>query len=219
MKDFNTYILEKLKLSKNTKPKEIEFIDLGLPSGTLWANLNVGVDPTKLDKAEDWFGDYYSWGETKPKSKDDECNLTKYKFYSHERFSKYNDKDGLRNIEQKDDAAYKIDNDTSFPTLEQVRELIRNTKHKVETNWNDVPGLRGVSFTSKNGKVLFIPCPGKIINKTFFDKNNTGYYWTTQLHNDNFSSCETFVINGSTTDAYIDTNYRYYGCSVRQVKK
>ena len=36
-------------------------IDLGLPSGTKWANMNVGAN-----KPED-YGDHFAWGETKPK--------------------------------------------------------------------------------------------------------------------------------------------------------
>ena len=39
-----------------------EYVDLGLPSGTLWATTNVGAD-----KPED-YGDYFSWGETQPKA-------------------------------------------------------------------------------------------------------------------------------------------------------
>ena len=56
------------------------FVDLDLPSKTLWAKYNLGVDPTKLgdlnietypfdsnalsiDFSEDLIGDYYAWGE------------------------------------------------------------------------------------------------------------------------------------------------------------
>lgn len=37
------------------------WIDLGLPSGTLWATMNVGAS-----SPED-YGDYFAWGETSPK--------------------------------------------------------------------------------------------------------------------------------------------------------
>ena len=39
-----------------------EWVDLGLPSGTLWATCNVGAE-----KPED-YGDYFAWGETTAKS-------------------------------------------------------------------------------------------------------------------------------------------------------
>jgi hypothetical protein len=46
------------------------FIDLGLPSGTLWCKYNVGVThPNKLNTAKDWYGNYYAWGEVYPKRK------------------------------------------------------------------------------------------------------------------------------------------------------
>lgn len=35
-----------------------EYVDLGLPSGTLWATCNVGADVPES------YGDYYAWGET-----------------------------------------------------------------------------------------------------------------------------------------------------------
>ena len=45
----------------NVKTIPDNAVDLGLPSGTLWADRNVGADTP-----ED-YGDYYAWGETSPK--------------------------------------------------------------------------------------------------------------------------------------------------------
>jgi uncharacterized repeat protein (TIGR02543 family) len=39
-----------------------DWVDLGLPSGTKWATMNVGAE-----SPED-YGDYFAWGETQPKS-------------------------------------------------------------------------------------------------------------------------------------------------------
>jgi len=38
-----------------------EYVDLGLPSGTLWATCNVGAT------TPEGYGDYFAWGETTPK--------------------------------------------------------------------------------------------------------------------------------------------------------
>ena len=38
-----------------------DYVDLGLPSGTLWATCNIGADNPK------GCGDYFAWGETSPK--------------------------------------------------------------------------------------------------------------------------------------------------------
>ena len=48
------------------KPSNISYyghdgVDLGLPSGTLWATCNVGAD------TPEGYGDYFAWGETYPK--------------------------------------------------------------------------------------------------------------------------------------------------------
>ena len=56
----NDYTKEYLDLMK------YEVVDLGLPSGTLWCKYNLGVNSNKLFKAEDWYGDYYAWGELEP---------------------------------------------------------------------------------------------------------------------------------------------------------
>ena len=52
-----------------------EWVDLGLPSGTKWATMNVGAE-----SPED-YGDYFAWGETQPKAT---YTLDNYKWYDSE---------------------------------------------------------------------------------------------------------------------------------------
>ena len=52
-----------------------EVVDLGLPSGTLWCKYNLGVDPTKLLTPEDWYGDYYAWGDLEPNKTDEDGKI------------------------------------------------------------------------------------------------------------------------------------------------
>ena len=42
------------------------FVDLVLPSGTLWCKYNLGVDHNHLDNYQYWNGGYYQWGESEP---------------------------------------------------------------------------------------------------------------------------------------------------------
>lgn len=56
------------RIRKIEPAPEIEMVDLGLPSGTLWAKYNIGVDPNDLDTAEKWYGNYYAWGEIETKT-------------------------------------------------------------------------------------------------------------------------------------------------------
>ena len=39
-----------------------DYVDLGLPSGTLWATCNIGA------ASPEEYGDYFAWGETEPKA-------------------------------------------------------------------------------------------------------------------------------------------------------
>ena len=48
-----------------------DYIDLGLPSGTMWATCNVGAE------SPDQYGDYFAWGETTPKAT---YNWSTYKY-------------------------------------------------------------------------------------------------------------------------------------------
>ena len=91
-----------------------DFVDLGLPSGTLWAKYNLGVNPKKLDKYRYWYGEYYQWGETRPsfnplinevirKSTADTSKLLS----SNELYDKrYNEKDGLDELLPEDDPVF-----------------------------------------------------------------------------------------------------------------
>lgn len=49
-----------------------EYVDLGLPSGTLWATYNVGAT-SPYEK-----GDYFAWGEVEPR---EDFSWENYKFF------------------------------------------------------------------------------------------------------------------------------------------
>ena len=53
------------------KENYVEYVDLGLPSGTLWATCNLGAS------SPEEYGDYYAWGETEQK---DYYDWDTYKF-------------------------------------------------------------------------------------------------------------------------------------------
>jgi hypothetical protein len=127
MKNFNQYITEKIKLSKDrfeTKYNGFEYVDLGLPSGTLWAKCNVGA------KTETEYGDYFAWGETKPKK---EYTWENYKFGVGYNLKKYNDKDKLIELELEDDTAHvNMGSAWRIPTKEQFEELFKLDKQFIK---------------------------------------------------------------------------------------
>ena len=94
-----------------------EFVDLGLPSGTLWATKNLGAE-TEYD-----VGNLYAWGETETK---DEYTLGNYSFYSGGEYTKYNSNDGKEILDAEDDAANQnvCGGNANIPTVAQWTELI-----------------------------------------------------------------------------------------------
>lgn len=134
---------------------KVEYVDLGLPSGNLWAKCNLGAS------APEQYGDYYAWGETKPKQ---EYTYPNHKWYKEGApslgFTKYNNEDGKLTLEDEDDAVIQnLGNGWRTPTLADFREL---TNQKLTTiKKTTLNGVAGYQITSKkNKKSIFIPCAG-----------------------------------------------------------
>ena len=133
----------------------VEYVDLGLPSGNLWAKCNLGAS------APEAYGDYYAWGETKPKQEYTQLNHKWYKEGAPSLgYTKYNNEDGKMTLEDEDDAVIQnLGNGWRTPTLADFREL---TNQKLTTiKKTKLNGVAGYQITSKkNGKSVFIPFAG-----------------------------------------------------------
>lgn len=137
-----------------------EYVDLGLPSGTKWANMNLGAE-----SPED-YGDYYAWGEIEP-NKASAYTPQNYRFYSgndNGNYTKYNDTDNKMTLELADDAANVVmGGDWHMPTSAQCAELLDNTTSSWTTDYNGT-GVAGMIFTSNNnGNSIFFPAAGVVI--------------------------------------------------------
>lgn len=153
-------IAKMLELLKTTagiggSTDKVEYVDLGLPSGNLWAKCNLGAS------APEAYGDYYAWGETKPKK---EYTYPNHKWYKEGApslgFTKYNNEDGKLTLEDEDDAVIQnLGNGWRTPTLADFREL---TNQKYTTiKKTTLNGVAGYQITSKrNKKSIFIPFAG-----------------------------------------------------------
>lgn len=138
-----------------TTTDKVGYVDLGLPSGNLWAECNLGASSPEA------YGDYYAWGEVKPKQ---EYTKSNHKWYkegapSHG-FTKYNNEDGKLTLEDEDDAVIqKLGNGWRTPTLADFRELTNQKYTTIEKT--TLNGVAGYQITSKkNKKSIFIPCAG-----------------------------------------------------------
>lgn len=201
---------------KEAEETEASWIDLGLPSGLLWADHNLGAG-----SAED-YGSYFAWGETKTKKKyswstyqycnaGNENQLTKYCSISEYGFNGYTD--NLVTLEPGDDAATaKWGNDARTPTDEEWDELIQNTTSE-NTTLNGVAGWR---FTGANGNSIFLPSAGNYNDDILARVGERGYYLSSSLYTSDPSM--TWCLVTTNSQANIKKNPRENGCSVRPVK-
>ena len=164
-----------------------EWVDLGLPSGTLWASCNVGAN-----KPED-YGDYFAWGEIQPKSN---YSWTTYKYSngSNNAMTKYctdnryGTVDNRTELESVDDAAtVNWGTGWQMPTLIQQQELINTSYTTITcTTQNGVYGYKITSMS--NGNSIFLPAAGSRDGTSLYNAGGDGIYWSRSLST-NFSFC------------------------------
>ena len=168
-------------------PTEYEWVDLGLPSGTLWATCNVGAN-----RPEE-YGDYFAWGETEPKT---DYSWSTYKYcksvgsnilvtkyctdisYGYDGFT-----DGKEEPDPEDDAATaNWGSEWQMPSLDQFTEL--NKDDYTTRSWKTLNGVYGLVVTSKtNGKWIFFPAAGYFDGTSCTGTEDHGYYWTRRSMN------------------------------------
>ena len=154
-----------------------EYVDLGLPSGTLWATCNVGAD------SPEQYGGYFAFGEVETKSS---YSLNNYKWASnpHEAgtFTKYNHVDNLTVLQPEDDAAtVNWGVQWRMPTVAEVEELIANCDITSTTRNN----MTGYLYTSKiNGETIFFPHAGYYDDDDlkFYGAGERAYLWTASVY-------------------------------------
>ena len=148
------------------------YVDLGLPSGLLWATCNVGADTP-----ED-YGYYFAWGETQPKS---DYSWSTYQYGDGSTFTKYTGSDGLTTLLPEDDAATaNWGSGWRMPTQAEWQELLNYTTHI----WTTQNGVTGRLFTATNGNSLFLPAAGCRDGTSLYNAGTSGHYWSSSLYTD-----------------------------------
>ena len=190
-------------------------VDLGLPSGVKWGSFNLGADkPSGI-------GNFYAWGETKPK---DVYDWSSYKWSqgSSQTLTKYVNDDSYTGpvddkyvLDPEDDAARAaLGGKWRTPTRSEFIELRR----ECVWTWTSVDGMAGYEVKSKvNGNSIFIPAVG------FWQDNKPvgvgagifGDYWTASLG----GACPEYAFNVTFNSTVLDwgTFERTYGFSIRPV--
>ncbi len=180
-----------------------EYVDLGLPSGILWATCNVGAD------SPEGYGDYFAWGEVEPKTT---YNWDTYIYYDGSNVTKYTNSDGKTVLDPEDDAATVYwGSGWRTPTLAEQNELRSNCTWI----WTMKNGVYGYDVVGTNGNSIFLPATGYMSEAVLSSANSHGYYWSSSLYGNNVN----FVYYLTFRSGYVDWNYdsRKYGRTIRPV--
>jgi hypothetical protein len=198
---------------------EPEYVDLGLPSGTLWATKNIGAS------SPEEYGDYFCWGETAPK---DTYTIYNYKWGStYPRVKKYctnsqwGPVDSLTVLEPEDDAAY-VNWGPSWrmPTDEEIKELNRYCHPWV---WTEINGVYGKLGTGPSGRTIFLPAGGYRFDSEYdegdglYYEGEQGYYWSSTLGHTGGPDAYYLLIYNS-TQLWSDNITRSTAFNVRAVR-
>ncbi|MBQ4345054.1 MAG: hypothetical protein IJC40_04035 [Muribaculaceae bacterium] len=173
-------------------------VDLGLPSGTLWADRNVGAN-----SPED-YGDYYAWGETSTKR---DYSLYTYQYYHN----------GYTNIgsniagSRYDVARQAWGGGWKLPTKAQWEEL----ENRCTWTWTTEGGHSGYKVTGPNGNSIFLPAAGFRNGTLSLGVGSDGIYWGATLIEGYIDSARTLSFGSGGYG--MDYDYRSCGHTVRPV--
>lgn len=196
-----------------------EYVDLGLPSGTYWAKMNLGA--TSIED----YGDVYSWGETTTKTIWDDSNYIFYKKGEVNGYTKYITEhdanemgyqgfyDNKTVLELQDDAAHaEMGGSWRMPTKEDFDELLANC----ESSWTTYNNVYGYKFTAKNNSWIFLPAGGAGGFDGRFYQGEDGSYWASSLYT---SYCDMVwrIYFSEDFQCSVINAWRGYGYSVRGV--
>jgi len=202
--------------SKDDDNNNDNWVDLGLPSGLLWAKCNLGAT------VPEEYGDYVAWGETQGKefykwityrhcTVDADSNLATLTKYNTS--TDFGTVDNLTTLESVDDAAaVRLGNGARTPTKEEWQELLDNTT----AEWTTINDVNGCKFTGPNGNSIFLPAAGAIYRSRASLDGRNGIYWSSSLRTD--YPCEALGFRILSEMQLIAHGDRYCGFSIRAVK-
>ena len=195
-----------------------EYVDLGLPSGTLWAKCNVGGN------SESDYGLYFAWGEVEGYNSSQvgyEANQrpfdgSDYKWGKGNSITKY--KPGLDNLTtllpEDDAASVNMGGSWHMPSKEQFEELYNSSY--TTTTWTMVNSIEGILITSKtNNNTLFLPTSGFCCWGFVNVVGSYGYCWSSSLDEDP-EFAWSLEFSSDNADVTSDS-LRHYGHTVRGV--
>jgi len=195
--------------------QEEAYVDLGLPSGNLWATCNIGA--TKPEE----YGTYYTWGDSDPIETYGTGNGAFDKspgFFIIDNLNRLTD---YRGSTKYDTSVLVLKDGSVTPNGDDWVELINNCDIASTT----VNGINGLSVKGTNGKSIFIPKAGYYSPSIGVKKKvgEIGYYWTSlfqaQYYPEDSQAVLTYFKNDKKSEIELQAQHYYFGCPVRSIKR
>lgn len=171
------------------------YVDLGLPSETLWSVCNMGAN-----KPEE-YGAYYAWGETSTKN-----------LYNWNTYTIGSELDSLSNLDESHDAAaanwgygWRMPSKADF---EEIDAYCTKT-------WTTRNNVNGYLITGPNGNNMFLPASGGRGDGNIYESGSCGFYWLNSVYSDDTQFAWGFLFDSG---SFKETSYyRMYGQTIRPV--
>ena len=201
-----------------------EYVDLGLPSGRLWAKCNIGAE------SETDYGLYFAWGSNVGYAANG--NQSPHDFSAGQQtpyFIKKNEEDGYyeyaRYVDGEtlcfgdDTARNNMGGNWRMPTQTDFQELYDYCNDNGSILWTTINGVNGRQFISPNGNYVFFPAAGCCDGSSRNDAGSGGGYWSSSCYEDDGPGDSAYGLYFSSSNVSPGYNdYRYYGYSVRAVQ-
>lgn len=210
------------KDSEEGPSSSYQMVDLGLPSGIKWANMNIGAEQ------ESDFGLFFQWGDTEGYALED-CGtgegqkaftLSDYKWCNgtYDSLTKYNNKSSYGTVDNKivldveDDAAHvHMGGEWRLPTGTNCEELTAHTTYE----YTEVNGVKGAKFISTANTDNYVFFPGAAFYEGGFQLGTVALSWSSSL--DEIYPANAMYLRGNEYLLGVYGNARYCGLPLRGV--
>lgn len=173
------------------------YVDLGLPSGLLWATCNVGAS------VETDYGNYYQWG----------AGSTQY---ANRNQYHTGGTDSTYTLPLTADTARQVmGGGWRMPKRAELLELINNTTYTF-TTINGVSGGKFSKTVDGKERYVFFPAAG-LYDKGSLLSSSYGHFWSSNPGYGSEGSNSAYFLAFSSEGKLINYNKRSYGRSVRAV--
>lgn len=146
-----------------------ELVDMGLPSGTLWAKCNLGAaSPTE-------YGWYFAWGDPTPHQEGGGYDFSQANYEASDAAAITTDLSG-----DNDMAIVNLGKKWRLPSKEDFAELFNSSN---TTNvWTTINGVNGRLVTSiRTTNTIFFPAAGTYYNTSLGERGTNGGYWSSSI--------------------------------------